>query len=63
MNYLVNAMKGEALDSLKKFGISGNAYQAAVEHLKFKYGSKELLVPQLVRRLEKTRSGQITHED
>ncbi|KAK6033006.1 hypothetical protein OSTOST_00799 [Ostertagia ostertagi] len=27
MNYLVNAMKGEALDSLKKLEMSGNTYQ------------------------------------
>ncbi|KAK6017719.1 hypothetical protein OSTOST_16758 [Ostertagia ostertagi] len=63
MNYLMDAMRGEALDSLKKFEISGQTYQAAIEYLKSKYGNTRLLITQLVKRLEKTRAKSKKMED
>ncbi|EYC36226.1 hypothetical protein Y032_0919g3038 [Ancylostoma ceylanicum] len=63
MNYLLDSLRGEAQESVKKFEISGNTYQAAVEHLKSKYGNPQLLITQLVGRLKNTRARSKRMED
>ncbi|KAK5964555.1 hypothetical protein GCK32_009160 [Trichostrongylus colubriformis] len=56
MNYFVNQMIEEALDSLKKFEVIESLYQAAVDLLEAKYENKELLIAQLIAHLEKARA-------
>lgn len=56
INYLLDAMRGEARQSLKQLEISGKTYAMAVEHLKKKYGNAQLIIRELVERLEKTRA-------
>ncbi|XGW18567.1 hypothetical protein V3C99_002852 [Haemonchus contortus] len=55
-NYLLNALRGEALNAVKKFQITEENYIGAVEFLKEKYGNSEELISRLIDRLEKTTS-------
>ncbi|KAK6031750.1 hypothetical protein OSTOST_02081 [Ostertagia ostertagi] len=48
MNYLLDALRGEARELLKQFEISGRTYAVAVEHLKKKYGNAQLLIRELI---------------
>ncbi|RCN37901.1 hypothetical protein ANCCAN_16183 [Ancylostoma caninum] len=63
MTYLLDSLRGEAQESVKKFEISGNTYQAAIEHLKSKYGNPQLLITQLVGRLKNTKARSKRMED
>ncbi|KAK6763439.1 hypothetical protein RB195_023948 [Necator americanus] len=51
-NYLLNALKGEALESVKKFQINKENYSKALEFLHHKYGNAEELVNRLINKLE-----------
>ncbi|VDL84095.1 unnamed protein product [Nippostrongylus brasiliensis] len=51
-NYLLNSLKGEAYSAVKKFQITDENYQKAVEFLHAKYGDPETLISQLIDRLE-----------
>ncbi|XGW27806.1 hypothetical protein V3C99_007969, partial [Haemonchus contortus] len=52
-NYLLNALKGEALSTIKKFQVSPENYSKAVEFLKSKYGNSEELVNRLIDRIDR----------
>ncbi|KIH67130.1 hypothetical protein ANCDUO_02540, partial [Ancylostoma duodenale] len=43
LNYLLDALEGNAKESVKHFEISGSTYQLVIEHLKQKYGDKQAL--------------------
>lgn len=51
-NYLLNALKGEARESIKKFQVTKENYSKAINFLLNKYNNKEILVNHLVERLD-----------
>ncbi|KAK6728893.1 hypothetical protein RB195_006136 [Necator americanus] len=51
-DYLLNALKEEVLESVKKFQINRENYSKALEFLHHKYGSAEELVNRLTNKLE-----------
>ncbi|XGW10906.1 hypothetical protein V3C99_012421 [Haemonchus contortus] len=51
-NYLLNALKGEALESVKKFQVTSGNYEKAIDFLKKKYGCSEELVIHLMDQLD-----------
>ncbi|KAE9421178.1 hypothetical protein Angca_000854, partial [Angiostrongylus cantonensis] len=56
-NYLINSLKGEPLQAIKKFQISKENYQKAIDFLNEKYGNSEKLVlVQLLEKLDETAS-------
>ncbi|KAK6018122.1 zinc knuckle [Ostertagia ostertagi] len=56
LNYLLDALQGEARETVKQFQISRGAYPLVVEHLKRKYGDTQVLVEQLIQRLHNLRA-------
>ncbi|KAL6733761.1 hypothetical protein Aduo_004382 [Ancylostoma duodenale] len=56
LNYLLDALEGNAKEAVKHFEISGSTYQLVIEHLKQKYGDKQALVDQLLSNLHGARS-------
>ncbi|VDM64975.1 unnamed protein product [Angiostrongylus costaricensis] len=52
-NYLLNALKGEPLQSMKKFQLTRQNYLKAIEFLTNKYGNPEELIRQLLRKMDK----------
>ncbi|VDL81318.1 unnamed protein product [Nippostrongylus brasiliensis] len=53
MNYLTEALQGEARRAVQQFQVSGSSYMMAIDHLKRKYGNPQLLLNELAGRLEK----------
>ncbi|EPB73109.1 peptidase family A16 [Ancylostoma ceylanicum] len=51
-NYLLNALKGEALEAVKKFQVTRENYARALDFLKNKYGNTEELVFRLIDKLD-----------
>ncbi|EPB66718.1 Pao retrotransposon peptidase [Ancylostoma ceylanicum] len=51
-NYLLNALKGEAYKSVKKFQVTPDNYMKAIDFLRNKYENTEELVTRLIDRLE-----------
>ncbi|WKX95310.1 hypothetical protein Q1695_012062 [Nippostrongylus brasiliensis] len=51
MNYLLNALDGEAKESIHQYEVSAKTYSLVVAHLKRKYGDKDALIEELLRRL------------
>ncbi|KAL6735192.1 hypothetical protein Aduo_005656 [Ancylostoma duodenale] len=51
-NYLLNALKGEAYESVKKFQVTPDNYMKAIDFLRNKYENTEELVTRLIDRLE-----------
>ncbi|EPB78509.1 Tas retrotransposon peptidase A16 [Ancylostoma ceylanicum] len=51
-NYLLNALKGEAYGSVKKFQVTPDNYMKAIDFLRNKYENTEELVTRLIDRLE-----------
>ncbi|EPB70321.1 hypothetical protein ANCCEY_10584 [Ancylostoma ceylanicum] len=51
-NYLLNALKGEARESIRKFQVTGENYTKAIQFLHNKYNNKEALVQVLVEKLD-----------
>ncbi|EYB82580.1 hypothetical protein Y032_0356g3353 [Ancylostoma ceylanicum] len=51
-NYLLNALKGEALEAVKKFQVTRENYAKALDFLKNKYGNTEELVFRLIDKLD-----------
>ncbi|XGW27379.1 hypothetical protein V3C99_007743 [Haemonchus contortus] len=51
-NYLLNALKGEALESVKKFQVTSGNYEKAIDFLRKKYGCSEELVIHLMDQLD-----------
>nr|CDJ94813.1 Protein of unknown function DUF1759 and Protein of unknown function DUF1758 and Retrotransposon domain containing protein [Haemonchus contortus] len=51
-NHLLNALKGEALESVQKFQVNAENYPIAIAFLKNKYGNSEELVFRLIDKLE-----------
>lgn len=56
LNYLLDALQGEAKESVKQFEISDSTYPLVIEHLKEKYGDRQALVDQLLNKLHTTRA-------
>ncbi|VDM53306.1 unnamed protein product [Angiostrongylus costaricensis] len=52
LNYLLCALKGEALESIKMFQITRENYQKVVDFLRKKYGNAEELIFRLTEKLE-----------
>ncbi|VDM64928.1 unnamed protein product [Angiostrongylus costaricensis] len=52
-NYLLNSLKGETLQSMKKFQLTRQNYLKAIEFLTNKYGNPEELIRQLLRKMDK----------
>ncbi|VDM55037.1 unnamed protein product, partial [Angiostrongylus costaricensis] len=52
-NYLLNSLKGEPLQSMKKFQLTRQNYLKAIEFLTNKYGNSEELIRQLLRKMNK----------
>ncbi|VDP39564.1 unnamed protein product, partial [Heligmosomoides polygyrus] len=48
----MEALRGEARRCVKQFQISGSSYTMAIEHLKRKYGSSQMLLNELASRLD-----------
>ncbi|VDL66973.1 unnamed protein product, partial [Nippostrongylus brasiliensis] len=63
MNYLMEALQGEARRTIIQFQVSGANYTMAIDHLKKKYGNPQLLLSELVGRLEKCHAGSRRMED
>ncbi|KAK6761807.1 hypothetical protein RB195_022770 [Necator americanus] len=55
-NYLLDALEGDAEESVKHFEVSGSIYQLVIEHLKEKYGDKQALIDQLLKNLHGARA-------
>ncbi|ETN84215.1 hypothetical protein NECAME_17202 [Necator americanus] len=53
-NYLLNALKGEARDYIRKFQIIKDNYFKAINFLLVKYNNREDLINQLVERLDQS---------
>ncbi|EPB76641.1 Pao retrotransposon peptidase [Ancylostoma ceylanicum] len=51
-NYLLNALKGEARECIKKFQVTKDNYSKAVEFLLSKYNKKEILINNLIEQLD-----------
>ncbi|KAK5975447.1 hypothetical protein GCK32_013040 [Trichostrongylus colubriformis] len=51
-NYLVNALRGEARESIRRFAITEANYEHAIEFLRRKYGDESRLICCLQSRLE-----------
>nr|CDJ85057.1 Protein of unknown function DUF1759 domain containing protein [Haemonchus contortus] len=51
-NYLLDALQGEAKESVRKFQVTKDNYTKAIEYLHTRYGSGEELIQKLVDRLE-----------
>ncbi|VDM57366.1 unnamed protein product [Angiostrongylus costaricensis] len=52
-NYLLSSLKGEPLQSMKKFQLTRQNYTKAIEFLTNKYGNSEELIRQLLRKMDK----------
>ncbi|KAK6031572.1 zinc knuckle, partial [Ostertagia ostertagi] len=65
MNYLLDALQGEAKETVKQFEVSGRTYPLVVAHLKEKYGNTQALVDHMIRRLQKARaqSERLEHQE
>ncbi|KIH67140.1 hypothetical protein ANCDUO_02530 [Ancylostoma duodenale] len=51
-NSLLNALRGEASESIRKFQVTGENYAKAIQFLHTKYNNKEALVQVLVEKLD-----------
>ncbi|EYC20099.1 hypothetical protein Y032_0023g869 [Ancylostoma ceylanicum] len=56
MNYLLDALQGEARDCVKQYEVSRNTYPVVIAYLKEKYGDQQALVDQLLRKLQAARA-------
>ncbi|KAK6729515.1 hypothetical protein RB195_006518 [Necator americanus] len=56
LNYLLDALQGDANKSVKQFEVSGNTYPLVIEHLKEKYSDKQALVDQLLHKFTSTKA-------
>ncbi|KAK6017595.1 zinc knuckle [Ostertagia ostertagi] len=65
MNYLLDALQGEARETVKQFEVSGRTYPLVIAHLKEKYGNSQALVSHMVRRLQRARahSERLEHQE
>ncbi|KAK5964383.1 hypothetical protein GCK32_010050 [Trichostrongylus colubriformis] len=65
MNYLLDALHGEAKDTIKQYEVSGRTYPLVVARLKEKYGNSRILIDQLIRRLQQARahSNRLEHQE
>ncbi|VDL84663.1 unnamed protein product [Nippostrongylus brasiliensis] len=65
MSYLLDALQGEAKETVKQHEVSGTTYPLVIARLKEKYGNSQALVEQLIRRLQETRaqSYRLEHQD
>lgn len=63
LNYLLDALQGEARESVKQFQVSDSTYALVVAHLKEKYGDAQALVDRLLSRLQSTRAKSDRLED
>ncbi|KAK6744956.1 hypothetical protein RB195_011582 [Necator americanus] len=52
MNYRLNALQGEARACMKQYEISRNTYATVIAHLQEKYGDRQALLDQLLRKLQ-----------
>uniref|UniRef100_A0A7I5EAN3 Uncharacterized protein n=1 Tax=Haemonchus contortus TaxID=6289 RepID=A0A7I5EAN3_HAECO len=52
-NYLLDAVQGEAKESVRKFQLTKDNYFKGIEFLHTRYGSREELIRKLIDRLEK----------
>ncbi|KAL6742250.1 hypothetical protein Aduo_015419 [Ancylostoma duodenale] len=51
-NYLLNALKGEARECIKKFQVTKDNYSKAIEFLPSKYNNREILINNLIEQLD-----------
>ncbi|XGW28281.1 hypothetical protein V3C99_008242 [Haemonchus contortus] len=51
-NYLLNALKGEAKESIRVLQVTGDNYNKAIRFLHNKYNNREVLINALVERME-----------
>ncbi|KJH40180.1 hypothetical protein DICVIV_13887, partial [Dictyocaulus viviparus] len=54
MNYLLDALQGEAKEFIKHYEVSQESYQIAISHLREKYGNGQAIISQLLHRLRTT---------
>ncbi|KAK6761502.1 hypothetical protein RB195_022537 [Necator americanus] len=62
-NYPLDALEGDAEESVKHFEVSGSTYQLVIEHLKEKYGDKQALTDQHLKNLHGARARTDSLED
>ncbi|KAK6743851.1 hypothetical protein RB195_010885 [Necator americanus] len=62
-NYLLDALEGDAEESVKLFEVLGSTHQLVIEHLNEKYGDKQALVDQLLKNLHGARARTDSLED
>ncbi|KAK5978810.1 hypothetical protein GCK32_012756, partial [Trichostrongylus colubriformis] len=55
MNYLIDALRGEARECVKQYEVSRHTYPVVIAYLQ-KYGDQQALVDELLRRLQNTRA-------
>ncbi|VDL81191.1 unnamed protein product [Nippostrongylus brasiliensis] len=63
MNYFLDALQGEAKNSIKQYEISRTTYPAVISYLQEKYGDKEALIDQLLWKLQAARAPSNRLED
>ncbi|VDL66090.1 unnamed protein product, partial [Nippostrongylus brasiliensis] len=51
-NYLLKALRGEAREAVGKFQVTKDNYERAIQFLQAKYDNKEVLINNLIERLE-----------
>ncbi|KAK6032297.1 Tas retrotransposon peptidase A16 [Ostertagia ostertagi] len=56
MNYLLDALQGEAKESIKQYEVSRATYPAVISYLHDKYGDKQALLDQLLKKLQTARA-------
>ncbi|VDL78853.1 unnamed protein product [Nippostrongylus brasiliensis] len=63
MNYLLDALQGEVRNSVKQYEISRTTYPAVISYLQEKYGDKQALLDQILRRLQSAKARSSRLED
>uniref|UniRef100_A0A7I4Y5S6 DUF1758 domain-containing protein n=1 Tax=Haemonchus contortus TaxID=6289 RepID=A0A7I4Y5S6_HAECO len=62
-NYLLNALDGEARESVKKFHVTPENYSRAVNFLQARYGNPEELIQKLIDQLDNYKLRSVTLKD
>ncbi|KAK6026676.1 zinc knuckle [Ostertagia ostertagi] len=63
MNYLMDALQGEARECVKQYEVSRHTYPVVIAYLQEKYGDHQALVDELLKRLQNTRASSDSLKD
>nr|CDJ90687.1 Protein of unknown function DUF1759 and Protein of unknown function DUF1758 domain containing protein [Haemonchus contortus] len=50
MTYLLDALQGEAKETVKQYEVSSQTYPLVINHLKAKYGNRHMLIEELLKK-------------